>query len=123
MSGKRVLVIDDEVEFGRYVGQVATDLGLDVEVTLRPEQFVAAVERDHPDIIVMDMVMPDMEGIELIRWLTQRQRPAHVIVVTGYNPHYAEMAALMARAQNVLRVTTLSKPVALAQLRKALLDG
>ena len=51
-------------------------------------------------------------------------RPASQLVastVTGYNPDYAKMAALMARAEGVVQVTTLFKPVRLAELRSALL--
>ncbi len=118
---RRVLVIDDEAEFGRFVGEVARGLGFDVEVTTQARQFREAVARFKPDVIVRDMVMPGTEGIELIRWLTQQRYRARVVVVTGYNPEYAKMAALMARAEGVIEVTTLSKPVALAQLRSALL--
>lgn len=118
---QRVLVIDDEIEFGKYVGQVARGLGLEVEVTTDAKQFMAAVPRFKPDLIVMDMVMPETEGIELIRWLTQEQYRVRVLVVTGYNPDYAQMAALMARAEGVLEVSALSKPVPLAELRAALL--
>lgn len=121
MTARRLLVIDDEVEFGRYVGQVARDLKFEVEVTTNAKQFMAAVPRFKPDLIIMDMVMPGTEGIELIRWLNQEQYRARVIVVTGYNPDYAKMAALMARAEGVLEVTTLSKPIPLVQLRGVLL--
>lgn len=118
---RRVLVIDDEVEFGKFVGEVARGLGLEVEVTTQARQFKEAVGRFKPDVIIMDMVMPGTEGIELIRWLAQEQYRTRVVVVTGYNPEYAKMASLMARAEGVIEVTTLSKPVALAQLRSALL--
>ena len=120
MTQRKVLVIDDEVEFGRLVGRVAREIGLDVEITTNAKQFMEAVVRFKPDVIVMDMVMPGTEGIELIRWLTKAQYKARVIVATGYNPEYAKMAALMARAEGVLEVTTLAKPARLADLRKAL---
>ena len=121
MTPQRLLVIDDEVEFGKLVGRVGRDLGLEVEVTADPDRFKALLLSFKPDVIVMDMVMPNTEGIELIRWLSHERYPARVIVVTGYNPDYAKMAALMARAEGVVQVTTLFKPVRLAELRSALL--
>ena len=120
MTQRKVLVIDDEVEFGRLVGRVAREMGQEVEITTTAKQFMEAVVRFKPDVIVMDMVMPGTEGIELIRWLTKAQYKARVIVATGYNPEYAKMAALMARAEGVLEVSTLAKPARLADLRKAL---
>lgn len=121
MTPQRLLVIDDEVEFGKFVGRVGRDLGLEVEVTAGPDRFKALLLSFKPDVIVMDMVMPNTEGIELIRWLSHERYPARVIVVTGYNPDYAKMAALMARAEGVVQVTTLFKPVRLGELRSALL--
>jgi CheY-like chemotaxis protein len=120
VTTKKVLVIDDEIEFGRLVGRVARELGQEVEITTNAAQFMEAIVRFKPDLIVMDMVMPGTEGIELIRWLTRMQYKARVIVTTGYNPEYAKMAALMAKAEAILEVSTLAKPVRLADLREAL---
>lgn len=120
MTHKRVLVIDDEIEFGRLVERVARELGQEVEVTTDAAQFMDSIARFKPDLIVMDMVMPGTEGIELIRWLTKAQYKTRVIVATGYNPEYAKMAALMAKAEGILEVSTLAKPVRLAELRAAL---
>jgi len=120
VTQKKVLVIDDEIEFGRLVGRVARELGQEVEVTTNATQFMESIVRFKPDLIVMDMVMPGTEGIELIRWLTKEQYKARVIVATGYNPEYAKMATLMAKAEGILDVSTLAKPVRLAELREAL---
>jgi CheY-like chemotaxis protein len=123
VTQKKVLVIDDEIEFGRLVGRVARELGQEVEVTTNATQFMESIVRFKPDLIVMDMVMPGTEGIELIRWLTKAQYKARVIVATGYNPEYAKMAALMAKAEGILEVSTLAKPVRLVDLRAALTAG
>lgn len=120
VTHKKVLIIDDEIEFGRLVGRVARELGQEVEITTNATQFKESIARFKPDLIVMDMVMPGTEGIELILWLTKAKYAARVIVATGYNPEYANMAALMAKAEGVLDVSTLAKPVRLAELRAAL---
>ena len=120
VTQRKVLVIDDEIEFGRLVGRVARELGHEVEITTNATQFMESIVRFKPELIVMDMVMPGTEGIELIRWLTKAQYKARVIVTTGYNPEYAKMAALMAKAEGILEVSTLAKPVRLVDLREAL---
>jgi YesN/AraC family two-component response regulator len=68
---------------------------------------------------VLDIIMPDVDGIELVQWLGERNCQAKVIVVTGYNPLYSEAAGPLGEAQG-LTVTTLLKPVSLADLRVAL---
>ncbi|HNB25876.1 MAG TPA: response regulator [Alphaproteobacteria bacterium] len=121
MKARRVLIVDDEEAFGRFVGDVASEAGLQAEVTTSAAAFISAFDRARPDVVVLDLVMPETEGIELIRWLIDRKISVRLIVVTGFSPEYARLAAMMARITDSLPVTTLSKPVPLATLRKALL--
>ncbi len=121
MTARRVLIVDDEEAFGRFVGDVASEAGLQAEVTTSAAAFMSAFDRARPDIVVLDLIMPQIEGIELIRWLIEREISVRLIVVTGYSPEYARLAAMMARVTDSLAVTTLSKPVPLATLRRALL--
>ena len=69
MNEKRLLVVDDEVAFGAFVRRVAQGLDFAVEVTSTADAFKEAYERFHPTVIVLDIVMPETDGIELIRWL------------------------------------------------------
>jgi CheY-like chemotaxis protein len=119
MSTRRLLVIDDEAEFREIVSQVATGLGYEVVSTGRADEFKTAYDAAPPTAIVLDMIMPDVDGIELVRWLADRNCPAKVLVVTGYNPLYRDAAGALGSAQG-LTVATLQKPVSLADLRAAL---
>jgi DNA-binding response OmpR family regulator len=123
MTDRRLLIIDDEVDFGKFVSRVASALGYQVEITTRGEDFMAAVLRVPPDVIILDIVMPQMDGVELIRWLAARRSPARIIVVTGFNPHYAKMVAGLGTAHGILSITTLVKPISIADLKVALMDG
>jgi hypothetical protein len=55
-----------------------------------------------------------------MQWLIEQGCTARVIVVTGYNPHYAEMAETIGTDSGMLGVETLTKPVGLMELRAAL---
>ena len=66
MIEKRLLVIDDEPEIGEFVRKVATGLGYEVRVTTDGHAFQDAYRELRPTTIVMDMVMPEMDGNELI---------------------------------------------------------
>ncbi len=48
--------------------------------------------RFRPDVIVLDMVTPEIDGIEVVQWLAANDYAAHFIVVTGYYPNYSKMA-------------------------------
>jgi DNA-binding response OmpR family regulator len=121
MSKGRILVVDDEPAFGNFVGRVGLELGFEVEVRRDADSFIAVFPGFDPDIVVLDVVMPEKDGIEVIRWLAEHGCRARIIVVTGYNPSYARMTELLGRALGNLTVSTLSKPVKLATLRAALL--
>jgi CheY-like chemotaxis protein len=120
MDAGRLLICDDEERFGRFVQRVAIDLGFDVEVTNSADDFMAAYDDFRPTVIVLDMIMPDMDGNELILWLAQRRCPADLIICTGYNPDYATNAKILAEFKGLKSVTTLRKPVSVALLRQAL---
>ncbi|MGZ9035264.1 MAG: response regulator [Rhodospirillales bacterium] len=120
MSAGRLLICDDEERFGRFVQRVAIDLGFEVEVAGGAADFIAVYDDFRPTVIVLDMIMPDMDGNELILWLAQRRCPADLIICTGYNPDYATNAKILAEFEGLKSVTTLRKPVSVALLRHAL---
>ena len=107
MSEKRLLVVDDEPEFGELVARVAADLQ-------------SAYHELHPTLVVLDMVMPEMDGNELVLWLMEQHYAADLIIITGYSPEYAKDAQLLAEFKGLHSVTTLAKPIRLAKLREAL---
>lgn len=119
MAARQLLVIDDEADFMEFVRLVAEEIGYSVTTTSRAVEFQAAYKRAPPDVIVLDIVMPEVDGIELIQWLMEKESRSKIIVVTGFSPDYSRAAAILAGTRG-LSVTTLGKPVKLADLRQAL---
>jgi DNA-binding NtrC family response regulator len=91
-----------------------------VEVTTHGRDFQRAYERETPDVVIVDMVMPDIDGNELILWLVEKGCEADVLIITGYSPDYAVNARILGEFKGLQSVTTLSKPVTVARLREAL---
>jgi CheY-like chemotaxis protein len=120
MTEKRLLVVDDEPEFGEFVRKVATDLGYEVRVTTNGRAFQEAYHDLDPTTIVLDMVMPEMDGNELVLWLMKQQYRSDLIIITGYSPDYASDAKRLAEFKGLRSVTTLTKPIRLAKLRAVL---
>ena len=120
MRRKRLLIVDDEPRFAAFVERVAEPLGYEVEVTNHGRDFQAAYLRKRPDIVVIDMVMPDIDGNELILWLVEQRSAADIIIITGYHPDYAVNARLLAEYKGLRSVVTLSKPTSVTRLRQAL---
>ncbi len=120
MSSKRLLIVDDEPEFGQFVRRLAEEMNFEVRVTTRPTHFMEAYEAFDPMAIVLDVVMPEMDGIELINWLAERHFHGKLIIVTGFTARYADMASTLCASTGMTSVTVLYKPVDLAKLRAAL---
>ena len=120
MPEKRLLICDDEPAFGRFVKNVAEELGYEVRVTTEGHAFIDAYETFEPTTIILDMIMPGMDGNELVLWLAKRKCTARVIIITGYTPDYARHAKILAEFKGLGPVTTLHKPVEVSTLRAVL---
>lgn len=121
-KSKRLLIVDDEPRFAAFVEKVAVPLGYSVEITTHGREFQSAYRRELPDVVVIDMVMPDIDGNELVLWLVDQDCQAEIIIITGYHPDYAVNARLLAEFKGLRSVSTLSKPVNVLRLREALVN-
>ena len=123
MTAKRLLIVDDEPRFAAFVERVAQRMGFDVEVTQHGRDFMSSYLRCTPEVVVIDMVMPDIDGNELVLWLVEQASVANIIIITGYHPDYAVNARLLAEFKGLRSVQTLSKPVNVSRLREALVHA
>jgi DNA-binding response OmpR family regulator len=120
MPEKRLLICDDEPAFGRFVKNVAEDLGYAVRATTDGDAFMEAYDSFRPTTIILDMIMPGMDGNELVLWLAKQKCTARVIIITGYTPDYATHAKILAEFKGLRPVTTLHKPIEISRLRAVL---
>ena len=119
---RRLLLVDDEPAFGQFVQDAAEPLGFEVLTTTSGREFMAAFADFAATTVVLDVVMPEVEGMELVVWLAKQKYAGRLIVVTGYAPNYARLVSRLAEASGGMTVTSLAKPVALADLEKALTE-
>jgi DNA-binding response OmpR family regulator len=77
-----VLVADDEQRITKLVSMALSDEGFRVVTASCGEEALAKAEEIRPDIVLLDIVMPDMDGIEVMRQLRER-RSVPVILLTA----------------------------------------
>ncbi|HEX7151684.1 MAG TPA: response regulator [Thermoanaerobaculia bacterium] len=84
-SMPRVLVAEDDPAIRRLLAATLRRRRLDVQLTEDGQQALEALQRERWDVIVMDLMMPVVNGWEVVRWLSAHpeQRPASVIVVSA----------------------------------------
>ncbi len=120
MRKKRILIIDDDKDFGEYLRHATEEAGFEVNVTTRARNFKESFEAFNPDVIMLEVVMPDVDGIELINWLGEQRCTARLIIVTGYSPRYAEMARKLSVAKGMTSAIAVFKGKLVTEIREAL---
>lgn len=108
MANPKLLIVDDEIDMAEFVGDVAEGMGFDVEIADCAKGLMALYEKNRVAGIVMDVVMPDMDGVELISWLGQKGCTAPVILISGYD--YNELVESIGANRGVVVLGALQKP-------------
>ena len=86
MPGKRILVIEDHEENRRLLRDLLTSFGYELIEAVTGEEGLRAAEAERPDLILMDIQLPGMDGYETTRRIKAKQALNHipVIAVTSY---------------------------------------
>jgi len=112
IAKKRVLLVDDDPELVDIVRTALTAHGYEVLVAWDGAEALARVERDHPDLMLLDLVMPRRSGLTVLdRMHRTAMRSTPIIMMTGTDEQRHREAARM-RGVSVF----LSKPFAIEQL-------
>ena len=80
-----VLVVDDDADTARSTAQILSLAGHETRVALGGEAALGLAAADPPDVVLLDIMMPGLDGCELARRLRERRtgRPPLVVAVTG----------------------------------------
>jgi EAL domain-containing protein (putative c-di-GMP-specific phosphodiesterase class I)/ActR/RegA family two-component response regulator len=118
-SAERILVIDDDKVVVEIVSALAKAMGLNCDVTRSPESFFDLITPE-TSLILLDLVMPEMDGIEILRLLGERKCKARIVLMSGINIRVIETAKKLAQNLGLSVVGHLQKPFPLSQLKDIL---
>jgi CheY-like chemotaxis protein len=94
-----LLIVDDNAGIRRMLRRILVDTASTIWECTDGSQALAAYEEHHPDVVLMDVRMPGMDGLAATRQLCTHHPSARVIVVTDYLDDDVRAAALEAGAQ------------------------
>lgn len=100
-AGQRVLVVDDENSIRRYLRAALSAQGFTVYEAANGEEAVNAVLNNRPDIIILDLGLPDFDGIEVTRRLREWSKTP-IIILSVREAENDKIAALDAGADDYL---------------------
>lgn len=102
MTIQKILVVDDSATDRFYLTEMLGKAGFSVTTAENGEECLAKVEADAPDLVVMDVVMPGLNGFQATRALSKNPQTAHipVIMCTGKEQATDRMWALRQGAKD-----------------------
>jgi DNA-binding response OmpR family regulator len=122
MTRPRLLVIDDEPALAEFVAQVAGDCGFDATLTANDRDFRDQFVTNRPDLVALDLGMPGMDGVELLRFLAAENHTAPVLIISGFDRRVLESAFRLGEALGLTMIGPLEKPVRADELERLLTE-
>jgi CheY-like chemotaxis protein len=113
----RILVVDDAATIRDVCAELIRDLGYEVDVVADAEEALARLRNERFDAVVTDIVLPGMDGWQLIAAAIQEQPMLRLVAMTGADVEENRERAL------ALRVPMLQKPFTRVELRDALQEA
>jgi DNA-binding NtrC family response regulator len=114
----RVLVVDNEVEFASTLAERLRLRKIEAESIFFGEDTLPAVSRFQPDVIILDLDMPDITGLEVLSRVKKVDPAIEVILLTGHGSFEAGITGMELGAYDYL-----VKPVDLTQLMEKITDA
>jgi DNA-binding NtrC family response regulator len=110
-TGIRVLLADDEPHLGAILEQFLTARGFVVTAVRDGRAALEAMRATPFDVALLDVVMPEMDGLEVLRRVREESTPPEILIITGNGTVETALAALRLGAYDVL-----SKPYRMAEI-------
>lgn len=118
MQEFKVLMVDDEEDFVKTVAERMRMRDLSPDLALSGEQALQRVKEDVPDVMVLDLKMPGIDGMEVLRRVRKAYPMVQVVILTGHGSEKDE-----AEARRLGAFAYLQKPVDMEKLVKTLKEA
>jgi DNA-binding response OmpR family regulator len=115
---QKYLLVDDEKDFVETLSERLQTRNLESAIAYDGEQALSMIDRDEHDVMVLDLKMPGMDGIEVLRRVKKAHPQKEVIILTGHGSEQEERIAMELGA-----FAYFQKPVNIDVLSKAMKDA
>lgn len=110
-------IVDDDADFRRFVRRVAEPQWSVEEFSTGVELLNGLDDFPEPDLVILDIMMPDMDGIEVVKRLIECDRKVNFLIASGKSAVFTNIAAKISEKNNLNLLGTLQKPIPLRELR------
>ena len=112
----KLLVMDDDESVCAFLQKAARRLGFETECVTDPLNFYDAVQRLQPAMVITDLQMPGLDGIELMRDLGRTNYKGGVLITSGMDTRTLHSSATLGRSYGLNVLGSLQKPIRLPEL-------
>lgn len=109
-----ILAVDDNEVILSLIAEVAKLNGYHMRSAHSAEEFFAAYEEQEPALMMIDIVMPDMDGLEMIQKLAEKNSQVPLVIMSGYE--YVDDQGIKLLAKRLKLVKFLRKPFEINEL-------
>jgi len=120
MTANRLLVIDDDADVCKIVSRTARDANFEVASTTHFSEFKNLYQKFNPTIVIMDLAMPDTDGVELLRFLRAERSKTEVILISGMDRKVLNSARQVGQEHGLNMKGVLQKPIMIEELETLL---
>jgi DNA-binding response OmpR family regulator len=120
MPQPRLLLIDDEPALADFLANAARESGFEPVITSQDRQFRDEFLANRPNMVALDLGMPGMDGVELLRFLADQDYRSPVLIVSGFDRRVLESAFRLGEALGLIMTGPIEKPVRLEDLEALL---
>jgi EAL domain-containing protein (putative c-di-GMP-specific phosphodiesterase class I) len=120
VADNRLLIIDDEPAIGALISRVAASMGYEILALSTADKFLEHVRSWAPTHIMLDLRMPDVDGLALLSHLAAEKCPADIILMSGADRSIVQAARRVGLDRGLKVIGALTKPIRVADLYAAL---
>jgi len=117
-----LLVVDDEVDFLELIEQIGEGVGCEVITADTASRFREQLNSRQPSLILLDLQMPGMDGIEALRYLARQNITAGILLASGMDQRVLASARQLGDSLGLKMLGTLQKPAMLEEIESLLMQ-
>ena len=123
MTTKKLLIVDDHTGVSGVIRATAETLGFECRTVNQPQEALATFQSFEPDILMLDMMMPEKDGIDVLEEILRTGIDTKFILISGYGDGFLRMGERLVRPRRDLSFSFQKKPFRQDELVAALTEA